>query len=328
MSYPFEYFRDNWLKYDDILNPFAHYATSRFELGDEFFESLRFDKESLRNYRIDAVQSAMTVLGDRPALCFSGGIDSQAMLLSFLEAGIDCEVFLMRFNKDFNSMDTDHAMLFAKQHGIELKIFDIDIVRYLTFDLYNDADLYQCSSPQFLTHYKLYDHIREYGCTGIAAAGNVFSKFIDGWGAAPSATQYNYIKYSEVHNFPVIGSFLLHDPKVCWSHGLVTPMADVSSVTGPNSETHYLTAYQIRYLSKVAGYHNAGLEVIPQETKYTGFEKLKDFFAQKFSNGWAFENQFRHPLEKKYGKAASKLILTEQQLAMIENLYSKNFVSS
>lgn len=321
----FELFRDNWLKYDDILNPFAQFATSRFDLDEDFFNALRFDQESLKNYRIDSVRSATKVLGERPAICFSGGIDSQAMLLSFLEAGVDCEVFVMRFDKNFNKMDTEHALLFAAEHNVKLNFFDIDVVRYLTFDLYEDANLYKCSSPHFLTHYKLYDYIREYGCTGLASAGNAFSKFTNGWGASPSATQFNYIKYSEVHDFPVIGSFLLYDPSVCWTIGLLTPLADTSNAIGINGNYEYGNAHQIRYAAKVQGYHNSGLTVIPQQTKYTGFEDLKEFFAQKFSDGWAFENKFRHPLEKLYGKANSNLFLTDQQLGVIDELHRKNF---
>jgi hypothetical protein len=327
MSYPFEFFRHNWLKYEGIFDPFADFAVSSFSLDTDFFTSLKFDKESLQNYRIDAIQTSIKVLGSKPALCLSGGIDSQAMVLAFLEAGVDFEVFLMRFNKNFNSMDSDHAITFAEKYGITLNIFDIDIVRYLTFDLQHDAEIYKCSSPHFLTHYKLYDYIRESGCTGIVSAGNSFSRFIDGWGASPSAMQYNYIKYAEVHNFPIIGSFFLYDPAVCWSLGLLTPSTDHNSIVKFDESNTYLNVHHARYATKVAGYYNIGLEVIPQDTKYSGFEKLKEFFAEKFANGWAFENQFRHPLEKKFGKAVSKLVLSESQTDIINKLHDKNFAS-
>ncbi len=328
MSFQFEFFRNNWLTYSEILNPFAPSVTSSFTLDDDFFNSLKFDQSSLKNYRIDAAKAASSVLGDRPALCFSGGIDSQAMILAFLEAGVECEVFLMRFGKEFNSMDTEHAIMFANNHNIKLNIFDIDVVRYLTHDLYNDAEIYKCSSPHFLTHYKLYDYIRAHNCTGLASAGNVFSKFTNGWEAAPSAPQLNYINYTAVNDFPVIGSFLLYDPYVCWTLGLLTPAADISSIIEPNANHAYLAAQRARYVAKVKGYRNAGLDVIPQETKYTGFEKLKEFFAQRFSDGWAFENQFRHPLENRYGKSGSNLLLTDSQLNAINELHAKNFTSS
>ena len=52
------------------------------------------------------------------------------------------------------------------------------------------------------------------------------------------------------------------------------------------------------YLQKVIGYKRIGFDIIQQDTKYTGFEKVKELIEEQSGDGWAFERKFRDPLAK------------------------------
>ena len=72
----FKFFYNDWLDFDGMLN-----NTGRdhiVNLDTDFFKSLKFDTETLKQYRIDAATLCAETLGSKPAICFSGGADSQA----------------------------------------------------------------------------------------------------------------------------------------------------------------------------------------------------------------------------------------------------------
>jgi deoxycytidylate deaminase len=68
--------------------------TDKNQSDIDFFENLKFDAQSLKQYRIDAARLCAETLGDKPALCLSGGIDSQAMVQSWHEAGLEFDTII------------------------------------------------------------------------------------------------------------------------------------------------------------------------------------------------------------------------------------------
>lgn len=321
MSFPFDPYYQNYLTYDSITNSFADRVNYTCHLDPAFFETLKDDKQSLKQYRINAALRAKEVLGDKIALAFSGGIDSQAMVQCFLEAGIEFDLFLLTFTNNMNSQDADHARLFAKTHNIALHEIEIDIISFLSRDSYEICSEYKCTSPQFASHYIMYDKIREMGYSGICCGGTAFAKNLEGWGPTLSAAQSNYIEYSKKHSFPVLGNFLGYDPHLCWSIALQTPAFESPWKIDLDPNHNYFGQQHLRYLAKVQGYRDTGFAIIPQETKFNGFEKVKEYFATLYKDGWAFEKKFRHPLEKKYGKALGLLNLTAEQNEVLGRLY-------
>ena len=61
----------------------------------------------------------------------------------------------------------------------------------------------------------------------------------------------------------------------------------------------YQEVRHAKYEQKIIGYKRIGFDIMRQETKYTGFEKVKDLFEEKTGDGWAFERQFREPLGRR-----------------------------
>lgn len=321
MLFQFDPYYQNYLTYDSITDSLADRVNYTCNLNTRFFEDLRTDQDSLRQYRIDAALRASQVLGDKIALAFSGGIDSQAMIQCFMEAGIQFDLFILTFANDMNSQDVEHAKIFAAKHNLILNAIEIDIISFLTRDSYLMGSEYKCTSPQFASHYVMFDKIREMGYTGICCGGTAFAKSLEGWGPTLSAAQSNFVEYSYRHSFPVLGNFLGYDPYLCWTIALQTPMFSSSWKIGLEPNNDYLGQQHLRYAAKVEGYRNTGFNIIPQETKFNGFEKVKDYFAMKYKDGWAFEKKFRYPLEKKYGKAIGFLNLTNDQSEVLERLY-------
>ena len=326
MSFQFEPFKDQWLTFTDILDPFAECVTYSIDLDLDFFASVILDSDTTLQYRINAAKASAIQLGSNPVLCLSGGVDSQAMIQCWKEAGLKFDVAIMEFENGLNQHDVSVALEYCIKHKINPIILKLNVIQFLTRECIDIGTQYKCTSPHFITHYKMFDMLRNLGYTGICCGGTAFARNHNEWGPVPSAAQSNYIEYSNQNQFPVVGNFLGYDPNLCWSIALLTPEHEVDWVTRQPrivSETN-----AVRYAAKIIGYRSHGFDIIPQENKFTGFELIKNYFAEKFNDGWAFEKMFRMPLQKKFGTAFGVLNLTEQQTAIIDKLYYEGFGSS
>jgi hypothetical protein len=321
-----EPYANGWLTFLNPTNNFFKNIDYTVNLSPDFFKSLQFDKDSLMQYRINAANNIAAILGDNPVLCLSGGADSQAMIQCWQEANLKFDTAILVFNDGLNSHDTDHARLFCEQHNIIPILININIVEYLTRDHYILAEKYRCTSPQFSAHYKMFDILRDMGYTGICCGGTAFAKDETCWGPALSAAQLNYLEYAKINEYPIMGNFLGYYPDLCWSIAILTP-SQFNWKVSINESLEKATLR--RYLAKVQGYRRHGFSIIPQENKFTGFEKVKEYFTKQTNDGWAFEKNFRHPLEKRFGAAqGGKIILSEEQSEILSVLHNTHRVSN
>ena len=82
---------------------------------------------------------------------FSGGVDSEVALRSFLEAGIDIRVSTLRFKDDLNRHDVEWAERVGRELGLTIRFVDLDLLKFWETEALAYADRTQCVSPQLLT---------------------------------------------------------------------------------------------------------------------------------------------------------------------------------
>ena len=312
MSRQFEAFYKNWCLYEFVNNElFFH-----LELNSEFFNGLKFDAESLKEYRVQAAQRCSEMLGSRPALCLSGGVDSQAMIQCWQEAGLDFDVAILVFDHDLNRQDVDHARLYCSINDITPVEISLNIARFLTTENYDYGLNYKCSSPHFNTHYKLFNILREMGYTGVCAGGVYPYVLSKKWVNPLSLASINFTEYSRVSDYPAMGNFLGYSPELAWTLGMLSFVDPDILLKDPALHRATVTLQErnqmvdVRYADKIAAMTRHGFNIIPQSQKFTGFELVKDHFAEKAGgDGWAFERNFRHPLEELF-PAGGPSILT------------------
>lgn len=289
----FEIFYNNWLDCSDFVS--GKGIDHKVNLSKDFFTDLRFDSESCKKYRIDAALRCAKTLGNKPALCFSGGIDSQAMIQCFVEAKCDFDIIICKFNDGLNTQDTDHAEWFCKTKNYQYKIIMFDVVKFLIRDNMPIGEKYKSVSPQFNVHYKLSEILAEQGYTGVVFGGTVPMRVDDTYGSNVISAPFYFTKNIDKFAIPFQGSFLSYSPELVWA---ITLQCDPFIGENPN---HFLyTAVEkentTRYMQKIYSYWKTGLDVVPQSRKYTGFEKVKIYFEKLTNDGWAFEKRFRYPL--------------------------------
>lgn len=307
----FKFFHDDWLDFVELF-PNNSASTYRYlpssvklkiNLDKEFFENLRFDESSLKKYRIDAAINCAETLGKKPALCFSGGIDSQALVQCFNEANIDIDIFTLEFTNNLNSHDIDDAKKYAKEKNIKINFVPLDILNFLSRENFTYGEKYLSLSPHFNTHYKLCDMLIKEGYTGFVFGGipPMLTHNLCDWDANYSGNVLNYINYTRKSKVMCQGNFLGFYPHLAWAIALLTDIQEFEQpgvlLTDQERKFHEL----IRYKNKINGYKKAGIDIIPQEKKYTGFELVKKHLEEKTGDGWTFERLYRFPLENKLG---------------------------
>ena len=314
----FDYFYDHWL---DVSNFVNDHNDIKMKLGTDFFDSI--DITSLPLYRTNAVKRLLPSLGDKPALCFSGGIDSQATWQCFKEAGIDIDVYTLCFKDDLNKQDVDHALLFAHKNSIKLELIEIDILSFLSRENADYCKKYKSLSPHFNTHYKLCDILSTRGYTGFVCGGGspLLSHNIKDWFTNYNQNFLTYVNYSQATGKLCQGNFLGFDPHLSWAMSLLTPLFNNQLYGEALSQQDRDKLEYQRYLEKIKGYSAAGFKILPQKKKYTGFEIVKEKLEDIYGDGWAFEKMFRFPLSNITKKIDVKINLDK---AVIEKIIDLN----
>lgn len=335
--YPFKPFYNNWLNVDSLFIDTTFQSDNVFplitNLTMDFYESLKFDVDSLKNYRTDAVKKTVDMLGDKIALCFSGGVDSQCMVQAFAECEVNFDVYTLVFKNNLNIQDVKSARNYCNKNNIKLNEIELDVVRFLTFENYDYGIKYKSASPHFNTHYKLYDILADMGYTGVCSGGHPLAKNKDEYGINFTRNQLNFINYSQISGFPCQGSFLSFTPELAWSLCLLENDynfdTDWKWKMGQMTSEQRLIRDKIIYDTKIQGYIRAGFNIIPQDQKYTGFEFVKTYFENLSGDGWEFEKRFREPLEKIFkAPHLTKLHLSDEILKKLKLIHNNNFLPS
>lgn len=322
----FKAFYNDWIDCSGMINETGE--SHKLNLDPNFFHSLKFDESSLRQYRIDAAKLCAETLGDKPALCLSGGIDSQAMVQCWKEAELDFDVIILTFKNELNVQDSNHAKLFCDQNNIKYVEIELDIVSFLIRENMEIGDKYKSNSPHFNTHYKLAEILFKRGYTGVCCGGSTPYNHLDHYGYNFAQNPFHFLKIQDKFEGVFQGSFLSFYPELTWATAFLTdPFVEEVIVNnkhdGMRTWEHEQRMNHIRYLQKIDGYRRTGFNIIPQETKFTGFELVKKYFEEQTGDGWTFERKFRYPLTMKHNKDVHtyKMYLTPDQKTVIDSIY-------
>lgn len=141
----FFYLQDNWTHW----NYAEHDSLFRQNLTDTFqveFDSCPGTVASLRAESIAACESIRdTYPNERLCLMFSGGAESEVMVRAFLAAKIPIDVYIARFEKDYNIYDVSHAVVACEAMQVPYKIIDFDLTHFFE----HRAEHYACASQIF-----------------------------------------------------------------------------------------------------------------------------------------------------------------------------------
>jgi hypothetical protein len=122
--------------------------------------------QDFRSESINAARLIRDATTDPIYVLYSGGVDSEVAMLSFMAARIPIKAAIMRFDDDLNLHDIAYAVRFCQRNKVPYQFFDIDIIDFLNNRLMDYMGPVHCTSPMTAAVMWLVDQIDGYPVIG------------------------------------------------------------------------------------------------------------------------------------------------------------------
>lgn len=148
--------QENWYKwrYDDRY-------FSR-QLGDQIFRTHygRFEGEIL-DFKTELISAAKSTLDHypnlRPCIFFSGGVDSELILRSYIAIRSNPKVYIVRYENNHNIYDVRHAVTICSLLNQPYTIIDFNLEQFFLNEAESISEDAQIDRPSMLPHLKFAD---------------------------------------------------------------------------------------------------------------------------------------------------------------------------
>jgi len=289
---------NNWYiwKYDnDILGRQNEMGTKEYSTFFKFDGAVQDFKTEL----VSCAEKSLEVINTKPCIFFSGGIDSEIVIRSYLELGVNPEIIIVRYEDDINIYDVSFAVVICNQLGINYRIVDFNLKKFYENDAERVAEIAQIDRPRALPQLKFLeftDNFPIYGSGDITVFRTDDDYTKKGkWMVCCHEHDTSWCKYSMAINRPAILCWFKWTPGVVlsyfrteWCQKLIND--EYIGKLGTNSTKYF-------------GYKEAFPDIIPR-IKKTGFETYSNdliteyeiFLKNKF-NGLKFRNLYKHELD-------------------------------
>jgi len=211
-------------------------------------------------------------------ILLSGGVDSEIVTRSFIEAGIPITCLIARFNDDMNEHDIGYAFDFCIEYDQKYKVIDIDIYDFWSNELYKYASMSKCISPQLALPMWLSDQVDGYTIIGAGECYMVQNSDceLELWEKEKIASWYRHYMVNDKEGCP---GFFQYTPE------LMLSFINHEIIANPDDRSEGCSTYY----DKNKLYHH--FWDMTKRPIYTGFEKFKE---------WDY-NLYRPYLENKFG---------------------------
>jgi hypothetical protein len=231
--------------------------------------------DPIGTYKEELLKVAQSTIDTFPnkkmTLLFSGGVDSEVVLRSYLEINHPIDVIIYRYENDYNLYDVSYAITICNMLDVNYKIIDFNLSKFYEKDAERYAELSEIDRPAalpYLNFLELTDNIP------ILGQG-------DPWWFREQGTDYsvkgNWM-YGDMEVFVGASKFLLEINKpgipmwFKWRPGLVWSYTNLKWFKELTSDK--IVGRAGVSSSKINGYREAYPELISRK-KMTGFENIK-----------------------------------------------------
>lgn len=243
-----------------------------------------------------AINSVHTITKQYPGpytLMVSGGVDSQAMIFAWLKSGIPFKLVSVIYHdlhgRPMNLDDLVDLKAYAEYYALDVEYKTFPLIRFLEKELPTYVNAYSCTSPQICTHMKMGEMVTD---GTILYSGNYYFS-----GPLVNYTIMGLHRYTVATKRSIIPFFFMHDPELVGSFYRFTTVINDSILAADST-----------YARKCIIYTLGGFHLMPQKSKLTGFEKVKDYYDlqpnmvtpkdklefAKFPSKRAFDIRFRY----------------------------------
>lgn len=298
--------QENWYSwsYDD-----KHFSR---QSGGEIFKTHygKYNREIL-DFKTELISAAKSTLeyypNLRPCIFFSGGVDSELILRSYLAIGSNPKVYIVRYENDYNIYDVSYAVTICSILNQDYTIVDFNLNKFFSNEAERIAEEAQIDRPRMLPHLKFGDLVD--GLTIIGHSDvrwyrphNDYTKTVE-WMAQDFEHDIGCDKYNILKNRSAIYQWWK------WTPGLVLSYTKLKWFRKLISDG-YIGKLGINS-TKIQGFKEIYPDLIPR-IKQTGFEHIdpliNDFeeMLRKKHNGLPFRQVHNRTLNQIWQEITNK----------------------
>lgn len=235
--------------------------------------------------------------GLKPCVFFSGGLDSELVLRSYIDIGADPIVNIFRFENHINEYDVSYAIVICETLGVKYNVIDFNIANFYEHDAETISDIAQIDRPRGLPQLKFLDYTEGFAVLGIGDPRWTRSvKDNTPWILLDQEHDTGWDKYILHKNMPAIAQWFKWTPELVlayteldWFKNLVIN----NKWTGREGVTS----------TKIIGYREAYPDLL-QRDKKTGMEPVDSLidefedFLKKKNNGLLYRQVVPRTLDE------------------------------
>jgi hypothetical protein len=263
-----------------------------------------FKEECINTAKEVAEQAAL--LGRKPYVFLSGGLDSEVVAKAFIDAGIDFEAISFRFKYGFSSHEVFYIDQFIEQNNLKHTFYDIDPVWLQSNEASDFCKQSTCIRAEMLPHMKLIKHVWD-NLNGLPILGNgdlyVSKEINKHWLLKDRSLpkyEWRYIEYEYIvawfrfaiaNNILGALAFFQHNPYIV-----------LAMIQEPEIQKCINDEYQYKLTTrstKPAVYRKYWPDLIPR-MKYHGGEKIGSMCVEinrRLSNLYASNGKWSMPVD-------------------------------
>lgn len=231
------FYKDNWLAwtYDGVKfgNKITPQSKFEFQINKTILRPLKSHKqELLENTRI--IRDSFNEPFD---LLFSGGVDSEIVLRCHIELKIPINVFIFKYENDYNCHDVRHALRICEELNVTPTVIDFNLQKFFENDAHTIWKSGFFAKAGRLPHMKMLDYIDNIPIMGDGDPAWVFKD--NRWLYELSETCHSQSIYCNIIKRTALCDWFEYSPKVIASHMNLEKMQDVVNNNISNDDIYY-----------------------------------------------------------------------------------------
>lgn len=274
---------NNWYKWWYGSGSMFGRQTSNLPFNTSYGGGLNGSIGSFKEEMLTAARSTMDhYSGLKPCVYFSGGLDSELVLRSYLDIGADPIVNIFRFENHINEYDVSYAIVICETLGVKYNIIDFNVKKFFENDAESISDIAQIDRPRGLPQLQFLDYTEGFAVLGIGDPRWTRSvKDNTPWILLDQEHDTGWDKYILHKGMPAIAQWFKWTPELVLAYTETQWFKDLV-LNNKWSGREGVTS------TKLIGYREAYPDLL-ERTKKTGMEPIDSLI-----------NEFEEFLKKKY----------------------------
>lgn len=279
--------------------------------SDEFKVYHNPNPKPIQSMLAEGIRSAKSIADHFPGrkfdLFFSGGVDSEIMVRSFIEAGLAPRVHVVRYEDDINIYDVSYAYAVASSLGLKINIIDMNLKKFYETEAEKCSDEAQLDRPRLLPSLKYPDLVDGVSIIGSGDAcwqrtDNDYSKK-GHWKYWEIECDYSANKYCTLHNRESVHLWWRWTPELLLAHTKYKWFTKLIN-------DHYHGKIG-NFSTKLLGFKEE-FPMLLERKKSTGFEKIESLilefenFLEKKNNGLIYRQQIEYDVDDYFIRLTGK----------------------